>query len=77
MEIIAMKNEKDDNNNFNENLEISLQKKKMKIGSEKEDNKNFISKEENPQEKMKFLFPSLTSEVRINIFNVIRKLMKY
>ena len=72
-----MKNEKDDNNNFNENLEISLQKKKMKIGSEKEDNKNFISKEENPQEKMKFLFPSLTSEVRINIFNVIRKLMKY
>lgn len=72
-----MKNEKDDNNNFNENLEISLQKKKMKIGSEKEDNKNFISKEENPQEKMKFLFPSLTSEVRINIFNIIRKLMKY
>ena len=71
-----MKNEKDDNNNFNENLEISLQKKKMKIGSEKEDNKNFISKEENPQEKMKFLFPSL-SEVRINIFNIIRKLMKY
>ena len=72
-----MKNEKDDNNNFNENLEISLQKKKMKIGSEKEDNKNFISKEENPQEKMKFLFPSLTSEVRINIFNIIRKLIKY
>lgn len=77
MEIIAMKNEKDDNNNFNENLENSLQKKKMKIRSEKEDNENFISKEENPQEKMKFLFPSLTSEVRINIFNVIRKLMKY
>ncbi len=72
-----MKNEKDDTNNFNENLENSLQKKKMKIGSEKQDNENFISKEENPQEKMKFLFPSLTSEVRINIFIVIRKLMKY
>ena len=37
-----MKNEKDDNNNFNENLENSLQKKKMKIRSEKEDNEKYI-----------------------------------
>lgn len=65
MEIIAMKNDENNMNNFNENLGNFLSKKEMKKGTENENNEKFISKEENPEEKMKFLFPSLTSEVRI------------
>ncbi len=51
-----------DNGNF-------FLKKKMKMGFEEEIKINNVLKEENTEEKMKFLFPSVTSEVRIFIFN--------
>ena len=41
----------------------------MKMGFEEEIKINNVLKEENTEEKMKFLFPSVTSEVRIFIFN--------
>ena len=64
MEILASNNENidiGDNGNF-------FLKKKMKIGFEDEIKINNVLKEENPEEKMKFLFPSLASEVRLFIF---------
>ena len=61
-------------NSNNEKLDIGdngnvFFKKKMKMGFEEEIKINNFLKEENTEEKMKFLFPSVTSEVRIFIFN--------
>lgn len=60
-------------NSNNEKLDIGdngnvFFKKKMKMGFNVEIKINNVLKEENSEEKMKFLYPSLTSEVRIFIF---------
>lgn len=70
MEILASNNENidiGDNGNF-------FLKKKMKIGFEDEIKINNVLKKENPEEKMKFLFPSLASEVRLFIFYYFQKI---
>jgi len=68
MECVVENNE--NNLKYEGNLENFLMKKKMKIGFENEFIIKNVKKEENPEERMKFLFPSLTSEVRILIFNI-------